>query len=124
MVVRRRLHTIVLFLSLGAVVNLAVAWGITVWIVVGEGSSERGSFQTQAGETVPYLYWKQPGIERIKWHLYLARGEPPGRFTLKTPPAWTEVAIRSAYNDNRHPFSVNVRGEVASGWPLLSMRGA
>ncbi|MCZ6653268.1 MAG: hypothetical protein O7D91_09610 [Planctomycetota bacterium] len=119
---QRRLFTLVIFLLLGAVVNVAVACALTAWIVVGEGSAEAGSILTPAGETVPYLYWKQRGIERIKWHLFLARGDPPERFPIRQAPTWSEVATRRAYNDNRHPFFVNVRGEVASGWPLLSMR--
>jgi hypothetical protein len=61
------------------------------------------------------------GIQRIKWHLFLSRGEPE-RFPIVPAPSWSAVAARAAYNDDRYSFLVNVRGEVASGWPLLSMR--
>ncbi len=119
---KRRLFMIVVFLFLGGIVNVGVAWSISALTVIGDGSSEAGSIRTPAGESVPYLHWRGRGIERIKWHLYLGRGQSSGQYPIKPAPTWSEVASRVSYNDNRHPFFVNVRGEVASGWPLLSMR--
>lgn len=118
---KRWIVRILCSLIIGAVTTVAIAWGLTFWVVIGDGNSPNAAITTPAGEFVPYLHWSRTGIERIKWHLYLARGEED-LFPITRAPRWSEVASCRSYNDGRYPFEVNVRLEVGSGWPMLSMR--
>jgi len=80
-----------------------------------------GSVVLPSGERVPYLLWREPGIELLKWHLYLIRlGE--SQFPIARAPWWSDVQTRQSYNPPGAPFFVNVRVELAAGWPLRCMR--
>ena len=115
---RRRLFTLALFLLLGAVVNVVVAWGCAAWLEPGS----RWEFGQRYVE--PGLYWsvswyQRWGFTRVKsWWSPGPRQDFPLVATRPRIPSWGGIQVPDPLID---PFE---RWEVsdAFGWPYLAMR--
>jgi hypothetical protein len=119
----RWLRWIAVLLAIGAAVNVAVAWLVAIRVPVNLDHPHYASYVLPSGERGPYLLWRQGAVELIKWHWYMIRSpEDAQQFPVERPPWWSDVAARQSYNPPGAPFFVNVRVEVASGWPMRSMR--
>ena len=121
---KRRLRIIAVFLLLGAVVNVAVAWGCVAWIYV-EPETPRYRFAI-AEDGHSYVYWavdSWPRIGAVRISSYW-RTQGVGYFpaTEATPedivPAWGEF-LRPVDNGDSAPF--HLRAVDGRGWPMVSM---
>ena len=142
---KRRLTKLVVFLLLGAIVNVAVAWGCAAWIRISRDPNvPRSGDEFLRSPKVTELewraaVWRRPGVIRIlsfRPHNYEVEGEAPGSSfyiinTLTQTPAW-EVS----WDDLPIPRWSRVYGksanvadpwtliEDARGWPIYSMRSS
>ena len=124
----KRLRVILLFLLLGAIINVAVAWGIAIfWTSIPDKEKQVGFDNANFDKL--YNHWRvtlisKPGGARLisDWDMII-----PSRF-VSTPnplidlseviPLWGEYAYPSdnGFNAGRAIRTIDVRG-----WPLLSM---
>lgn len=101
--------------------------GIAIWLAVRAPVSltQTGAASTvlHSGERVPFLHFAGQGSDLLKWHFHLIRGDPDKqKYPTVRAPWWSDVARREFYNAPDAPFFVNVRCELAAGWPIRSMR--
>ncbi|MEE9128823.1 MAG: hypothetical protein V3T84_02310 [Phycisphaerales bacterium] len=105
---RRRLFKLVVFLLLGAVVNVAVAWGCVLWL---PKDNIVTLFEKEVRQRIP------PDVT-VRSDLFFFHGldiKPPGRSILML--AATEVDSRGI--DSAVPLYV----ELHAGWPTMSLDG-
>ena len=121
--VKRRLLIIGMFLLLGAVVNVAVAWGCAVLVDPFVVEPEyRGAMRTVRGSPVDWRVWAwtRMGVKHIHSMMGSARsvrGEPDPTEIL---PYWLDFAELTT----EHKASKNlweVRRIDGRGWPAISM---
>lgn len=113
----------VVLLVLGAVLTLALAWAAAAVAPVDLARPpERRSVRLPSGERVPYLHWREGTRDLLKWHLLMIRSEEEAQgYPLGPGPWWSRVADAEAFSPDPRTF-INVRVEMASGWPMRSMR--
>ncbi len=121
---KRRLTKHVAFLLLGAVVNVAVAWGCAWWV----DSSQSGMSTKFAVMLTPRdLSWfvsseSARGAERVHSQRgYRHHWPPPETATspLYLIPSWSTISHEI---DLAGPEVVGIQIQDARGWPMLSMR--
>ncbi len=123
---KRRLLTIAVCLLLGAVVNVAVAWGCAVWIDVGYVASSRVSQQSESDALEwQYSIYRRRGGTKIRLQLLMLdkgqrddAGPAPATLPAGVPRwhrGWPRETQVSWYG------SEFPRTHEARGWPLLSM---
>ncbi|MCH7547518.1 MAG: hypothetical protein IID30_14045 [Planctomycetes bacterium] len=124
----KRLRVILLFLLLGAIVNVAVAWGIAIfWASIPDEKTQRSVFYSGYGER--YQNWRvvlvsKAGGARLRsdWTItvlsYYAEGPSPFKDSKDVIPWWGEYAYPSgiSYDPGERTRTIDVRG-----WPVLSM---
>ena len=116
---KRRLFKLVLFLLLGAVVNVAVAWGCALVVDLGSRRPEGAGLTVDpAHGSRSFLIWRGVGAFRIindetDW----AEDRRGGRSWVETSslPHWT--ALRAI-----PPLQDGVLWDDARGWPFLALR--
>lgn len=130
--VKRWIFRIVLFVFLGAVVNVAVAWGFAIGLPLYtlSGPTERNS---STGDQVPYWIVEQlqrTGAMRYVW-LYMVYDfdDAPGTYLdifpkiepvdLYNRPNWSQVDYSNPAQEYHEHWVYFI--EDARGWPLLSM---
>ncbi len=105
---KRRILIITIFLLLGVVINVAVAWGCALWLPMDNIVS---LFENQARQRIP------PDVT-VRSDLFFFNGmeiKQPGRFFLML--AGTEVDSRGI--ESAVPLYVRCE----SGWPVVSLTG-
>ena len=136
---KRRLTKLVVFLLLGAVVNVAVAWGCAYWIVPYNGQvlpSQNGISQVYfaVGESWPRWIFKelrQRGASTLVWwdeRVDATTVEPklPGIrigpfFKQASPPSWSAVGPTPVASPQIGTWWSRPIIECARGWPCLAL---
>ena len=127
---KRRLLTIAVFLLLGAVVNVAVAWGSALCVNVSEGARDivdEWDFSKEYGGFIASR-WRRASAERVSVVYYSFRDGSPGVNKYEVEdliPKWglrclLDVPAASQYaplNDD------DFRTIDARGWPFLGLWG-
>ena len=121
---KRRLFRLVVFLLLGAIVNVGVAWGCAAWV----DSSQSGMRPKFASTLTPQGYFwyvrseSARGAERVLSTRLLVRavhvigaGDRPSDLI----PSWSTI---SHAFDPAEPKTRDQQMQDARGWPMLSMR--
>jgi len=137
---KRRLTKIVLFLLLGAIVNVAVGWACAYWIVPYNGQvlpSQNGIVQVYfaVGESWPRWIFKelrQPGTSTLVW--WDERSDPrpvefkkalvtslPNQYKQASPPLWSEVGPTPVASQQIETWWGPPIIECARGWPCLAL---
>ncbi len=121
---KRRLTKLAVFLLLGAIVNVAVAWGCAAWV----DSSQSGMSNKFAVMATPQdFFWigrreSARGAERVHSQR-LARGPFNPTETATSPldliPSWSTISHEI---DLGPPEAFDIQIQDARGWPMLSMR--
>ena len=118
-----RLTKLVVFLLLGAIVNVAVAWGIAIWVDGSEGEEAFGS-TTADGVVWSVTVIRLPGalsIDSLRWRL---PANPKG-ITYEGPsvsdvaPYWGGLATPTAAFLNK--TGGDWRQLEGRGWPAISL---
>ena len=120
-----RLRVILLFLLLGAIVNVAVAWGLSYWIE-GRAIDSRvsiGGVFTQSKDWMSFTHNRAVGLAQILWSAGFDIPSLRERRITKMPPSWSSVLNMDRFH--RPPESPQETfpfwAEQASGLPFLSM---
>ena len=121
---RRWLTRLAVFLLLGAIVNVAVAWGCAAWVDTyqsGKGykyavlATPQGYFWIVRGESAR-------GAERVHSQIMVHSYANPTETAISPPdliPSWSTI---SPEIDLGPPVVFDNQIQDARGWPLLSMR--
>ncbi len=120
---KRRLFKLVVFLMLGAVVNVAVAWGCALWV-------DRGQAKIAAGRTLQGYIWvvrrgSARGAEFVLWVRTYGDIEVAfpgeGNWPPDLIPSWSTISHEI---DPAGPkiYGSQTQMQDARGWPMLSMR--
>ena len=133
----KRLRVILLFLMLGTIVNVAVAWGIALTLTIKNTSNDVAINTTVTSST----YWELLRMEAFGTHFYMssrakAHSEEEDVSRRKeyysttqlgiVKPAWgsmdemTEL-FRSLPGPPGNPIVVEIRMYEARGWPMRSL---
>ncbi len=122
--VKRRVTKLAVFLLLGAIVNVAVAWGCAAWV----DSSQSGMSNKFAVMATPQdLLWfvsseSARGAERVysqrMAHSYVNPTET-ATSPLDLIPSWSTISHEI---DLAGPEVFEIQIQDARGWPMLSMR--
>ena len=120
---KRRLTKLVLFLLLGAVVNVAVAWGCAYWVdsSPSDMSPKYVTRRTPQGHVWFVGIESERGAERVLSTRLFDRGGPiiddvdPSDLI----PSWSTI---SRDFDFAEPKTWDQQMQDARGWPMLSMR--
>ncbi|MCH7848432.1 MAG: hypothetical protein IIB99_11610 [Planctomycetes bacterium] len=137
---KHRLTKLVVFLLLGAIVNVAVAWASAYWIVPYNGQvlpSQNGVVQVYfaVGDSLPRRIFKelrQPGASTLVW--WDERSDPrPVRlknafvtsmrplYEQASPPLWSEVGPTPVASQQIETWWGRPIIECARGWPCLAL---
>ena len=137
---KRRLFKLVVFLLLGTIVNVAVAWGCAYWIVPYNGQvlpAQNGIVQIwfAVGDSLPRRIFKelrQPGASTLVW--WDERSEPisvehkdylvfsmRNIFKQASPPLWSEVGPTPVASQQIETWWGPPIVECARGWPCLAL---
>jgi len=147
--VKRWAFTILLFLLLGAIVNVAVAWGLAVWLGVGRQPYQRQEivypfYDDWSSGDFFYAAWRRQGACRIlsfrkecdgcpygtsehyvialllNWNPRLVDWDPSlTDWVGFRPPRWSRVSRDAISVADDNRVSLI---EDARGWPMLTMR--
>ncbi len=115
---RRRLLTIAILLLVGAVVNVAVAWGCGWWVDV-----KPSPFQIGWKEYMLHHGWRITKREAfgatrlVAW--FCPRGEAQYKPLTEVVPAWRSTLADEMEEAGRHFPRMTI--EDARGWPLRSL---
>lgn len=119
---QRAAGTIIIFLILGAVVNVAIAWGIA-W------SQPQGAWRAGAASMRGYTHdspdsW-EIDVHRAPGRVLVTRYETNWpRYDVQkplAPPRWSEAATQPQVETPERPNRTDKVTETAYGWPLVSM---
>ena len=131
---------LVVFLLLGAIINVAVAWGCAYWIVPYNGQvlpSQNGVVKVYfaVGDSLPRRIFKelrQPGASTLAW--WEERSDPKPVESKKyivistghlyeqaSPPLWSAVGRTPVASQQIEPWWVSPIIECARGWPCLAL---
>ncbi|MHC4129644.1 MAG: hypothetical protein ACYSWT_05920 [Planctomycetota bacterium] len=115
---RHRLPTIAIFLLLGALVNVAVAW--TCAYRVGFGPFEARQYELESGQSWSVLSWKAFGSRRVVSVRPVSESSETDPVRGRRPvfPGWSD--IRGDHVPASGP-SLVLEAAEARGWPLLSL---
>ncbi len=114
---KRRLLIILL---LGAVVNVAVAWGCAAWVDVLSPDWEYGSrYLPSAGEQLSVRRWKRAGATLISVTRERRESGSRGPTPEQLYPTWIDSKVSDEYASGLARF--NTRWLDGRGWPRLSM---
>ena len=122
---KRRLLIILMFLLLGAVVNVAVAWGLAawLWLDVFRGQLERVRDRNTDLGVFRAAKFSRPGamyFETRRWKGRVQQFVSPTDDPNELLPGWTGlIAPTQAYESGKYQFeyrSVDLRG-----WPMRSL---
>ncbi len=120
---KRHLLIIVVCLLLGAVVNVAVAWGCAVWLEVFRGQFERvrdrntdlGVFRAAKFSRVGAMYF-----ETVRWKGRVQQSVSPTDDPNELLPGWTGLtAPTQAYESGK--YQIEYRAVDLRGWPMRSL---
>ncbi len=113
---------LVLFLVLGAVVNVGVAWGCAVWVPVHR--SELMGFHLPVFSTKQVPHWWVTWYERsgaIRYHLCPDFDEASDSDMTLELPSWVAGDHEPPVAANWKPDNANVVVSDARGWPFLAL---
>ena len=113
-----------LFLILGAITTIAVAWGCAMWV-------DRGQAKLVEGRTMHGYVWvvhrgSAPGSEFVLWvktygNFVAAFPDDEGNLPLDLIPSWSTISHE--INPARPKrYGLQSQMQDARGWPMLSMR--
>ena len=115
---KRRLTKLVLFLLLGAIINIAVAWGCAV-LLDGQKATDvdRGADATDHGNLEVFL-WRRFGTQRVDLFLYQREVAEAELTASQVLPQWCRERAQVVAKD--FPQVLLAHGPVfqARGWPL------
>ena len=124
---KRRLTKLVVFLLLGAVVNVAVAWGLAWKLDVSRGHTTRKSLiDAEVGKETPYHLWgvyrlERPGAMRVfSYHMTASTGSSDGRDPGSLLPSWNQDYFLEIQRDEWNKLA---RMQDGRGWPMLALWG-
>ena len=110
----------------GAIVNVAVAWGITVWGHVENSAAESRDIGVTWGYNLSshFVIWHRPGCVRVYYVLMPIDelSKSPGRVPPPVPteiPWWGEREVASYHSNGRYKPPLR----EAAGWPMLCLWG-
>ena len=119
---KRRLFKLVVFLLLGAVVNVGVAWGFAAWIESGQGHKSFGSSTTSGVVWSVFVYRRAGAVraESLRWRLPVGvKGEYQGPSASDVAPYWGGLATPTA------AFLTQTGGDQrrleGRGWPAIAL---
>ena len=122
--VKRRLTKLVVFLLLGAIVNVAVAWGCAMWV-------DRGQAKLVEGRTMQGYIWavrrgSAHGLEFVLWektygNFAAAFPGDEGNLPPDLIPSWSTISHEINPAEPKR-YSLQSQMQDARGWPMLSMR--
>lgn len=111
---RRRLLTLAIFLLLGVILNVAVAWGIAAMVPIDAILTDGVSYARADAPQWAFRMYSQPGALLVESNITLWRrpwGDP------RRAPHWSQAALPPTKEDvAASPRSI----EKAYGWPMLS----
>ena len=123
--VKRRLFKLVLFLLLGAVVNVAVAWGCALWHYVGEATRTPGVMLLEDGSTswvvASYRSRMAHRMHSVWGPSALLSGQPSEATPSDLARGWTDILAPDAADGGKPTGSRVFDGR---GWPMISMWSA
>ena len=124
---KRRLFKLALFLTIGAVINVAVAWGLAWKLDVTRGhSTVKNLIEAEVGKETPYHLWgvyrlKRPGAMRVfSYHITASTGSSDGRDPGSLLPSWNQDYFLEIHRDELNKFA---RMQDGRGWPMLALWG-
>ena len=117
---KRRLLIIAIFLLLGAVVNVAVAWGCALGLDLSSAIMATGTDGPDGlGDTWVIRVWTRTGSVRVSSHRFVGVHSSDTTAT-ELVPAWTGFGVPLPQYVSRTELYES-RFADAWGWPLLSM---
>jgi hypothetical protein len=121
--VKRRIAKLAVFLLLGAVVNVAVAWGCALWV-------DRGQAKIATGRSLQGYIWvvrrgSAHGSEFVlsvrSYGDLVASFPGEGNWPPDLIPSWSTISLEiDPAGPKRYGFQTQMQD--ARGWPMLSMR--
>jgi len=140
--VKRRPVTLALFLLLGAAINIAVAWGLAMWVSYERSSHDSDGVIMMKGLRGPYI-WSIAHLDdfgsrrMMALPNYESRGYPNIKLKMARCPNWTgwpafldmksveAVETEAAMNWPANTMALMPSAQMcdARGWPMLAMRG-
>ena len=124
---KRRLFKLILFLLLGVIVNVAVAWGLAWKLDVTRGhTTVKNLIEAEVGKETPYHLWgvyrlKRPGAMRVfSYHMTASTGSSDGRDPGSLLPSWNQDYFLEIQRDEWNKFA---RMQDGRGWPMLALWG-
>ena len=124
---KRRLFKLALLLFLGAIVNVAVAWGLAWKLDVTRGhTTVKNLIEAEVGKETPYHLWgvyrlKRPGAMRVfSYHMTASTGSSDGRDPGSLLPSWNQDYFLEIQRDEWNKFA---RMQDGRGWPMLALWG-
>ena len=122
---KRRLARLVVFLILGAIVNVVVAWGCAAFLNLMASESSLLTWTLSENEGWYIRQWKQPGgvfYSSMRCTLLTTSNSPPprGPHPIDVIPKQGEFHILHA-KYARGERKIEARGVSFRGWPMLSM---
>jgi len=125
-----RMQSLLLFVLLGAIVNIAVAWCIGACANIQEDDCEKAVFkQMPAGAWVLCRVWRAPDYHCLSWE-HISWHDPSHESPDFKFPSWSSTASRQFFIDPLPPLAQPSaysrfplrRIELAAGWPFHSLR--
>jgi hypothetical protein len=105
-------------LVMGVVINVCVAWYFAAVPRRLVGWAALGSLAVHDGRRNAYFLWKLVGFEKVDWTpSQWWDSTLTNQFPKRDPPGWSSIGGRSSL---RNPGGTRI--EVASGWPMRSLR--
>ena len=122
---KRRLSKLALFLLLGAIVNVAVAWGCAAFLNLMANESSLLTWTLSENEGWYLRQWKKPGgvfYNSLRTTVLTTSNSPPprGPHPADVVPKQGELHIRHT-EYAREDSWIETRGVSFRGWPMLSM---
>ncbi len=120
---KRHLLIIAICLLLGAVVNVAVAWGCAVWLEVFRGQFERVRDRNTDLGVFRAAKFSRPGamyFETVRWKGRVQQSVSPTDDPNELLPGWTGLtAPTQAYESGK--YQIEYRAVDLRGWPMRSL---
>ena len=125
---KRRLTKLVVFVLLGAIVNVAVAWGCALWLDIRKGMSTvyRGPdlHDRRSIETLWVVRSSRPGALGLSAGRGTSHSSPPNLLKQRSEllvPNWARAQLFTWWSDGPTQQNESYYGELdARGWPMLS----
>ena len=124
---RHKLCILLVFVLIGVVLNVAVAWALWYWWPPAESPIQRsGNFPTASGECLTFFVVGTPWIRRVDWIAGpdSARSSRPGEPGRMRAPSWCWVPTQVRFSRNGQGLrsSRDQWIEGVAGWPLPALR--